>query len=56
MNRVKLVPVLEKELQCIALVEGEWVARLRVYVYSDHFKTGPCVAHPGPARAAKQVE
>ena len=56
MNRVEPVPVLAQELQRIALMELKRIVRLRDYVHADHLKTRPCVAHPCPASAAKQIQ
>ncbi len=47
---------IDRELQCIGLMELKRVTRLRRYIDADHFKAGAVQAHRRATRTAKQVE
>jgi hypothetical protein len=56
MDDVELMPMLSQELQRIALMELERVARLRVDVHSHYLESCPVVSHAGATSAAEEVQ
>jgi len=56
MDRVELGPVRGEELERVALMKLEGVARLWFQVDADDLKPGARIAHRGAASSAEEIE
>jgi len=55
-THVKSIVAIQRKCQHIRLVKPEWVARLRLDIYTNHLKTSTSIAHTTTTSTTTKIE